>query len=114
MAPPDDYKPVIEFKHRKNAHEYSFLPLMQFNDVFIVSAIMKGLISHVIWVVPSWSELSKHTALYKSYVGLTKMEKTNELKVCDCQLEARRKTDLQCLYTNHLNMIGKRQRNSHS
>lgn len=84
MATPEEYEPMQQFKHKSPSRDSEFLPLMQSNDVFIISAIMKGLISHVVWVRPSWNEGSNYTSLMHSYVG-TYMRSKTEKVICECQ-----------------------------
>ena len=90
------------FIHHIPPYENMFLPLMQSNDVFILSALMKGLIDHVVWIKPTWLNESRSTMLMKSYVGVTLKNNSNVETVCECQQQKtkglRRKAPLECSY----------------
>ena len=81
------YESIKKFRHHVNSSRESFLPLMQSNDVFIVSVILKGLINHVIWIQPTWNKDSRITEYANSYVGST-IDDGNETIVCMCQKTA--------------------------
>lgn len=59
---------------------------MQSNDVFILSAIMKGLINQIIWIKPSWLTGSNTSQFHNYYVGTTKVNET-KLLLCICRIE---------------------------
>ena len=59
---------------------------MQSNDVFILSAIMKGLIDHVIWIKPSWLNGSNASQFHNYYIGTAKINET-KLLLCICRME---------------------------
>ena len=70
---------------------------MQSNDVFILSAIMKGLINHVIWIKPSWLNGSNASQFHNYYIGTTKINET-KLLLCICRMEIFRKGQKQQCY----------------
>ena len=81
------YEIIKKFRHEVNSSRENFLPLMQSNDVFIVSAILKGLINNVIWIQPMWNKGSRVTEYFNSYVGLT-IDDENETIMCMCEKPA--------------------------
>lgn len=104
MAPPEVYESVKNFNPSEETSKNNFLPLMQSNDVFIVSAIMKGLIDKVVWVRPTWLADSNHTVNSRGYVGVTKLNGSNELSPCSCQQfilkKRKKKTSFECYVFN--------------
>ena len=107
MASPEIYETLNSFIHHIPPYENMFLPLMQSNDVFIMSALMKGLIDHVVWIKPTWLNESRSTMLMKAYIGVTLKKNSNVETVCQCQqqiIKSRRlKTPLQCSYLDRDN-----------
>ena len=104
MAPPEVYESVKNFIPSEDTSKNNFLPLMQSNDVFIVSAIMKGLIDKVVWVRPTWLANSNYTVNSRAYVGVTKLNNSNSLSPCSCQQfifkNIKKKTSLGCFVLN--------------
>lgn len=86
MATPDNYELMKKFKYIKSMKQGDYLPLMQSNDVFIISAIAAGLINEVIWVQPDWNDNSNITRLQDAYVG-----EYFKKKMCYCTKRLRRK-----------------------
>ena len=86
LAPPENYDLIKDFDPYKKKKAKHYLPMMQSNDVFILSAIMKGLINQVIWIKPSWLTGSNTSQFHNYYVGTTKVNETKFL-LCICRIE---------------------------
>ena len=100
MAPPEEFEKLNEFIHKIPPSTDMFLPLMQSNDVFILSAILKGLIKRIIWILPTWQNFTRPMKL-ESYVGWTKLDE-NKKTYCSCQSFVFKKyvSNFTCIYLN--------------
>ena len=100
MAIPDYYYGVKAFNYSIKTAVNNFLPLMQFNDVFIVSAIITNLLDHVVWVVPTWERHSNDTNYFHAYVGVTKWNTTLLACVCEKPIYDEGEGDYTCFVTS--------------
>ena len=90
LAPPDDYQTIQHFVNNTNINnnnKLSYLPLMQRNDRFIVSAILAGLINRVIWIQPGWLHPKNTHSNQTGLIGTVipgKGRESGEGKLCFC------------------------------
>jgi len=88
LAPPDSFNVLKDFNASIPASKNNFLPLMTYNDAFIISSILHNFITQVVWIIPSWTEESLASDFMKSYMGTLK----NNV-ICYCQILIRTKQD---------------------
>ena len=110
MAPPENYDMIKSTDPYEGSSIESFLPLMQYNDVFIISAILKGLIDHVIWIQPTWLNDAELFIIQEFFIGLTK-EATMKPLLCLCRTEKlnldKKNKDYECYIMNRLHQLFK-------
>ena len=100
MATPELFDDVIKFTHKIPPFKGMFLPLMQNNDDFIISAIVSGLVKKVIWIMPTWLKSSRYVSFSKSYIGWIHRQDNNSKTFCQCDQQVRKRkiTSIQCYY----------------
>ncbi|XP_047132395.1 uncharacterized protein LOC101241753 isoform X3 [Hydra vulgaris] len=110
MAAPDEFKELNKLTQNIElssdllfkipSTESILLPLMQSNDVFILSAVLTGLINRIIWVTPDWLKLN-FSFISKNYIGWFDFN-DNERSYCACQAFFFKKylTNYSCMYMN--------------
>ena len=100
MAIPEYYYRVKAFNYSIKTAVNNFLPLMQFHDVFIVSAIITNLLDHVVWVVPTWEKHSNDTNYFHAYIGVTKWNTTLLACVCEKSIYHENEGNYTCFVTS--------------
>lgn len=103
MAIPVHFDEFPIFRWPKTKQD--FKSLLQRNDVFIIEAIISGLIKRVVWIWPVWDQKNHKTpyVINKNQIGTAKVKnKDNQWHevFCVCELEA--KTNLlACEYVDY-------------
>ena len=83
---------------------------MQYNDVFIISAILKELIDRVIWIQPTWLNDAELFSIQDFFVGVTQ-EATAKPLLCLCRTEKlnldKKNKDYECYIINRFHQLFK-------
>ncbi|XP_065661104.1 uncharacterized protein LOC101241753 isoform X5 [Hydra vulgaris] len=110
MAAPDEFEELDKLTQNIElssdllfkipSSESILLPLMQSNDVFILSAVLTGLINRIIWVTPDWLKLN-FSFMGKSYIGWVDFnENKRSYCVCHAFFSKLYLTNYSCMYMN--------------
>ncbi|KAK2151143.1 hypothetical protein LSH36_374g00033 [Paralvinella palmiformis] len=87
MAAPEFLPGMPDFTW--STRQQQVIMLMQKNDVFIQGAVMIGMLSHIIWIYPSWDknyDLNEHEIfIFEIGILTTKRNDNNHKIICECR-----------------------------
>lgn len=90
MAPPAHFPDYPTFRWPKTKQDFKLL--MQRNDVFIIEAIISGLIKRVIWIWPEWDK-KNHNSSYSvqhNQIGIANVKRRDNTQYevfCICEFQ---------------------------